>query len=502
MNWSQEFENALSWFAAAPKRLTKNVSDNLQAAAEWLWVVLQGDFADEQTTAQTVTTTVISMIPFVDQICDVRDLVANARKINEDSNNTWAWGALVLTLIGLFPTLGSLFKGCFKILFAYLRKGVFQAGTKALNSDAWKAIKPWVENGIQKLNEFLARPAVRKLLSNLEWDNIYKILADKLREVSKLATPAKLLSVLDDLIGQLKKLVELIQNWGSAAMATRAGEMLRQIMRMREMANWKLAEVLKPVQELLDKLAQRLDLEHRLAYKATTNASNLHDFKRASLEAEIETFQRKKPGWADVRAKAKYPALDEAPRATPPHADISAAAPKPLNSAFDTFHNIQPDIIPPGTVIYRVLDPGSLDNSTHWMTEAEFRKLLSKDDWRRRFAVWENWNYNGEYVTYTVPPGGLPVWRGKAASQQLKTADGVPVRANAKGEGFFLEGGAEQILVNPADLDQRFLNARRPTGWGYDELGEQVSMIGVPVLTTNWRESDPWYITWKEMDKP
>jgi hypothetical protein len=278
--------------------------------------------------------------------------------------------------------------------------------------------------------------------------------------------------------------------------------MLRQIMRMREMANWKLAEVLKPVQELLDKLAQRLDLEHRLAYKATTNASNLHDFKRASLEAEIETFQRKKPGWADVRAKAKYPALDEAPRATPPHADISAAAPKPLNSAFDTFHNIQPDIIPPGTVIYRVLDPGSLDNSTHWMTEAEFRKLLSKDDWRRRFAVWENWNYNGEYVTYTVPPGGLPVWRGKAASQQLKTADGVPVRANAKGEGFFLEGGAEQILVNPADLDQRFLNARRPTGWGYDELGEQVSMIGVPVLTTNWRESDPWYITWKEMDKP
>lgn len=41
------------------------------------------------------------------------------------------------------------------------------------------------------------------------------------------------------------------------------------------------------------------------------------------------------------------------------------------------------------------------------MTKAEFDKLKSKDDWRRRFAVWANWNSNGEFVTYTVPKGKL-----------------------------------------------------------------------------------------------
>jgi hypothetical protein len=52
--------------------------------------------------------------------------------------------------------------------------------------------------------------------------------------------------------------------------------------------------------------------------------------------------------------------------------------------------------------------------------KAEFDKLKSKDDWRRRFAVWANWNSNGEFVTYTVPPGkGLHVWEGVTASQPM-----------------------------------------------------------------------------------
>ncbi|WP_158650621.1 hypothetical protein [Acinetobacter indicus] len=33
--------------------------------AEWLWVVLQGDFAEDQTTAQIVTGTVISMMSWI-----------------------------------------------------------------------------------------------------------------------------------------------------------------------------------------------------------------------------------------------------------------------------------------------------------------------------------------------------------------------------------------------------------------------------------------------------
>ena len=124
----EELENALAWYKAAPGRWLQSAKKDLTAAAEWIWVVIQGDFAGEQSTAQVVTGTVVSMIPFVDQICDVRDVVANCKKINSDSSDKWAWVGLTLTLIGLFPTLGSLAKGCFKIVFAYGRKYTLRAG--------------------------------------------------------------------------------------------------------------------------------------------------------------------------------------------------------------------------------------------------------------------------------------------------------------------------------------------------------------------------------------
>lgn len=124
-----ELNNALAWFKAAPTNFYKSGKEHLEGIAQWIWEVIQGDFNDDQTTAQMVTGTVISMIPFVDQICDVRDVVANCKKINQDSANKWHWVALALTLVGLIPTLGSLVKGCFKVLLAYGRKGVLGAGT-------------------------------------------------------------------------------------------------------------------------------------------------------------------------------------------------------------------------------------------------------------------------------------------------------------------------------------------------------------------------------------
>jgi hypothetical protein len=111
------------------------------------------------------------------------------------------------------------------------------------------------------------------------------------------------------------------------------------------------------------------------------------------------------------------------------------------------------------------------------MTEAEFIKLKTKDDWRRRFAVWAHWNSNGEFVTYTVPSGsGLNVWEGITASQQLK------------GTNYVLEGGARQIVVDPEHLDKAYLSARRKTKWGYDDLGTQNKLVGVPVQTNHWHE--------------
>lgn len=484
-----EFENALAWFSAAPARWTQSAKQDMSAAAEWIWVVLQGDFADDQTTAQAVTGTVISMIPLVDQICDVRDVVANGKKINQDTSNRWAWFALVLTLIGLFPTLGSLVKGCFKILFAYGRKGLFSSGKAAMDADLWKATIPYVEAGVRKLNDFLARPVVRKTLATLRIDNPYTYLARELRKLSASLNVGQLTQAFDSATQALQKLLDLVQRWGNTAMKTQAGQLLQTVQKVRQGLNEGLATVLKPAQDWLNKLAQRLDVEHRLMNRAQTNAVNPHSFQRFSLDAEVEALRKNPPEHVKVAKTGQFMQMSKPPAIPPGHFDIGHNARPPLSDAFQTFHSIEPDTLPPGTVLYRVLDPKSNDNSICWMTLAEFNKLHNKAQWRDRFAVWRHWNHNGEFVTYTVPSGeGLRVWRGKAASQPLKDSVGNTIKANDKGDGFWLKGGAEQIVVNPADLKRSQLSKREFTGWGYDEGNIEVNLVGVPILQANWHE--------------
>ncbi len=482
-----ELRNALAWFRSAPQRLYEGASARVAQTAEWVWVVLQGDFAEEQTTAQAVTGTIISMIPFVDQICDVRDIVANCKKINEDKSNKWAWLALVLTLIGLFPSLGSLAKGCFKILFAYLRKGVFSAGAKALDSNLWQVVQPFVEAGIRKLNDFLARPEVRATLSRLHIDNVYQYLANQLRVLKGKLNVGGLLGVFDQGIGAFKELMAFVQRWGGAALAERAKALVEVVARVRRDADRMLGQAIKPAQELVDRLINRLELEHAQTYRATTNALNPHNFAKLSLDAEVAALRRARPEWVKVGTRARYPALTREPAVPSTHVDIGAKGPRGLTDAFRTFADVRPDILPKGTVIYRVVDPKSFDNSICWMTEAEFKQLSSKREWRERFAVWGHWNGNGEYVRYTVPEGGLPVWRGTTASQELQDyGAGKAVAADAKGNTFWIDGGAEQLVVNPGDLKREHVSARRFTGWTDGSAEIEVNLVGVPSLNS-WR---------------
>lgn len=484
-----ELENALAWFKAAPNRLYQSAEAKLAGTAEWIWVVIQGDFAEEQSTAQTITGTVVSMIPFVDQICDVRDVVANCKKIDKDSSNTWSWVALALTLIGLFPTLGSLAKGGLKILFAYGRKSALKLGTKAVSADYFKQLTPHIEVGIKKFNEFLATPPVRKTMAAMRMDNPYKWFAKQARELAAKINTSSLVAAFDEVLKALNKLTDLVKKYGTAAMNTQVGQLLQLVKKVRDQANTQLTKVLKPVQDTVDKIARRLEIEADNTYRAYTNALNPHAFRRPTLDAEIAVFKADKPKWVDARNEPPYEAMQKSP--VIPDGYPQFDKPKtPLFEKFDTFHDMAPKEIPPGTTLYRVLDPGSSDNSICWMSKAEFDKLKSKDDWRRGFAVWANWNKNGEFVTYVVPPGQpLKVWEGITGSQVMRDTAGNVVSAGSGGKKFILEGGARQIVLDPATLQKEYLGKRQLTHWGYDDLGGTTDLVGVPTLTTFWYES-------------
>lgn len=151
--------------------------------------------------------------------------------------------------------------------------------------------------------------------------------------------------------------------------------------------------------------------------------------------------------------------------------------------------HLEPVHLSEGEILYRVLDPKSADNSICWMRASEYKKLKSKADWRRYFAVFASWNNNGEVVKYRVPKGGMNVWEGPAASQTFKNSAGKVEKVNSKGEIFVLEGGGIQIVLDPNDLVRSNVSKREATPWGYDSglIGEaKTSMVGVPRLEQNW----------------
>lgn len=469
---NNEFDNALAWFSAAPQRWLSSAKQDMAAYAEWIWGVLLGDFNENQSTAQIATGTVISMIPFVDQICDVRDVIANCKKIDESPDAFGPKIALTLTLIGLFPTLGSLFKGCAKIAFASLRSAGYKAATKS-------NIGPYVEIAVLKLNDFLARPEVAKTLKALKIDNPYAYLATKFRDLSKSIGVGPLKNALNVGIDAAKKMLVLVQKWGDHKITTRAADVLRMLDRVRRYPDEWLAKATKSVQDYLDVLARRLEIEADMQHRAYLNTRNPHAFVRPTRDIEKAELLKTNVPWARTDGVEPYSGLSTAPVAP---AGWTSTVPgsggrgrHPMDNAHETFHTIKATKLPSGTVIYRVLDPMSSDNSICWMSKSEFDSLITKDDWRKRFAVWVHWNSNGEYVKYVVPDGQeLHVWEGVTASQRLQGTDIV------------LEGGAIQLVVDPAHLKMEGMSKRMPTNWKYGDFGPEPSLVGVPKLENNW----------------
>ncbi|VVO16686.1 hypothetical protein [Pseudomonas fluorescens] len=479
---NQELQNAMAFYESAPQ----DAYSGVEGKWLWLWEVLQGDFHENPTTAQTVTGTLIFMIPLVDQIGDVRDLVANCRKINKDSSDTWSWVALILTLIGLFPTLGSLLKGCLKIIVFSVRKYLFKALKPAPRIDG--AV---LDQAMLLLNRYLYHPAVKKVLVSMKVYNPCHYLAGKLNELNRSLSVQGLLARLDELMRVTRQLFNFVMKFGPDALGIRIERLWTIIMDVRKKADEGLAKALRPAQDYLDQIINRLRVEGDNAYRARPG-NNSHVLGQRQ-DAELELIKQKKPDWVDEVKSLSYPALEKLPSKSLSHIaegwpDISATSKhNGLKGAFKTFDkSMHAAKVSPGERLYRVLDPSSGDNSICWMREGEFTVLQSKSQWRREFAVWKHWNENGEYVIYTVPPGKpLQVWEGRAGTQVLKP-----------NPSYKLEGGRQQIVLNPDDLNPKFIAPRQKTGWGYDDgIGDSnldpiKPFLGLPELTHKWRLPD------------
>ncbi|KQW98363.1 hypothetical protein ASC84_06330 [Acinetobacter sp. Root1280] len=141
----------------------------LKESSSWIWGMLKGDFNKNPTMSQIIVGGLVSMIPLVDQACDIRDLIANLIALSEENGKTQEnYMALSLTAFGVIPEIGSAMK---TIVKAVKLKGVtkkslitlfetFESAFSALKikspwnkaPETWLRSKPWKKMGETALN--------------------------------------------------------------------------------------------------------------------------------------------------------------------------------------------------------------------------------------------------------------------------------------------------------------------------------------------------------------
>jgi len=425
--------NALAW-TTNQQPADEQINSN---PWEWFWQAVQGDFNDNRSTGQIVVDAAISMIPLVDQVCDVRDLIANCKKLRQDASDTWAWVALALTLIGLVPFLGSFLKGVLKIFFAFVRR----AGGKEIGTA--------VDGALTWVIALLRRQAFQKYLRDHRIDEVFNWIAKETKKVRSKVNPAELLRAFDSAISTLRQLVSKVEH--IPVVGKRAANALEQVLWVRSKANEGIAKVNLTIDAIFDKIILRVEGEAALSRQAIVNLNNIH-YRGALPEATAVTLMRRPnpcPSWLNDDMNIRWPRVYP----NDAHQMVSDAVKKgwpPLtDSNIESFYKLAATEIKGPARLIRILSPNSRAMSDCWISEKVFNDIQNSPDpkaaWRKFLAVWPDWNVNGQFVVYDVQPGEvLKVWRGEASSQ---VKAGVADR--------HLEGGWEQIVFKLDRADQR-----------------------------------------------
>ena len=497
---NEDLKRALAWVldkGQAASDWSSQTLNQAKAAAQWVWEVLQGDFNDNQNLSHVAANTGLSIAltatgvgVLAAWLLDLRDFCANCIKVSKEPDNNWHWLGLVLTLLGVVPVLGDLGKGVLRIAVIYLRRFGALTG-KSLKLNPAK-LKLALEYAIIQVRHVLADERVLKLLHKWRWDQPYKKLADITRELRGKATKAEMMQQFDRLANGVKDIIGSASKYLPAGMRKKADELIQLINRVRNQLNQKVDDALRPAKEFLEAWEKRLLLENANKYRAQVGAVNPHYHGQTSADADAALIQLEQPKWAGkgelpYEGLGKQAIAEYKAKAAP---KIKKGWPNLSNQDIQSFHgDIRADTLPAGTKLVRIIGPENGAGGLFWMTRAEFDKLnaakFPKTEWRKRYAVWPNWNPDGQYVTYTVPEGGQKVWRGTIASQELKNNPGIT-----------LEGGAEQIVFYPGKDDFKEINGRKfrekindphiqgpfETGWGYTDFAGQLSdKVAIPL---------------------
>ena len=211
----------------APDYIEKTGEEGtLASVASWTWGSLQGDFQEDPSLGQIAFGTVITLIPIVDQVCDVRDISANLGKLIIDSryNEAGVWIGLTLSIVGAFPEVGSLIKG---------------AGTAVLKKGA-------------KASNALKLPELLQCLNSLAKLNGPKWLKQLIEEMPRYAKWT--IDKLDEILKLIGEKLATLKKWVSEKVAHQISEIEAKLTHVRGIAKEKIENVFNKFKKALDDL--------------------------------------------------------------------------------------------------------------------------------------------------------------------------------------------------------------------------------------------------------
>jgi hypothetical protein len=418
---------------------------------EWIWGALQGDFNAERSAGQIGFDMVVSLIPLVDTVCDLRDLCGNIRQYRQDPANKVTLFFIATTAIGFFPEVGTVVKSTLRLVWVYMKPVVKHADDITHAGKLLAAAHRACDAALPKITEYLQHNRVAKWATDGKLPDMYRFLSKSLHEAIEKLNPATLVNFLNEKLDALRTLLQKIRLIVPSTVREHVDDFIKLIDAKRQAMCSAVQEFTQPVRTVLKVIAKRLD-DH--AWHVETYRTNRGWIAPISESGSAKLINANPPKWVKKLSgnmdhppmKMDEDAINALMKEHPKHPRLSMGTVE----TFSERQKIRADTIKGPAKIYRIVDPSNEGGGMFWISEAEYKAIKDRDEWRSRFAVKPEWNQNGWVVEYEVQAGEtLPVWRGPAASQQLK------------GTNYYLEGGGEQIVFFPGHRDEMIHAAPR-----------------------------------------
>ena len=412
---------------------------------EWIWGALQGDFNAERSTGQIGFDMVVSLIPVVDTLCDVRDLCANIRQYRKDPSNKITLFFIATTVVGFIPELGTVVKSVLRLVWVYMKPLVKHADDITNASKLTAAANRACGNALPKITEYLQHNRIAKWATDGKLPDVYKFVGKTLVDASESFDPAKAGRLLNEKINDLKALLQKIRPIVPSTIREHLDELLLFLDGNRRAMSGAIMQFAQPVRTVLKVVAKKLDDHAWHVEIRRTNPAFVAPISEIGSARLINASPLK---WMTKLArKMRYPALtldDDQLKAlmknNPSHPKLEDWIVRTFAAAKGS---MRAGVISGPAKLYRIIDPSNEAAGIFWISESEFKGIKDRDNWRKYFAVKPEWNQNGWYVEYEILAGEtLPIWRGPASSQKLD------------GTNYYLEGGREQIVFVPDVRDE------------------------------------------------